>query len=138
MAKGVSYINPPGTTKPVSPYSHASIVEGGRMVHIAGQVSADGAGNTIGAGDPRAQIEQAFANVETVLKGLGADFTCVCAFTTYIVGAAMREPWFACRTDVYKRIYPGGAYPPNTLLIIEGLAKPEYLVEISAIARLPD
>jgi enamine deaminase RidA (YjgF/YER057c/UK114 family) len=138
MAKGVTYLNPSGAPKTVGLYSHVAIVEGGRVAHIAGQISADATGNVVGAGNPAAQIAQVFANLEAVLKGLGADFKCVCAFTTYIVGAAMREPWLTHRTEIYKRIYPDGSYPPNTLLVIEGLARPEYLVEISAIARLPD
>lgn len=135
---GVKFLNPPGAPKTVGLYHHAAVVSGGRMAHIAGQVSADAAGNVVGVGNPAAQIEQVFANLDAVLRGLGADFGSVCAFTTYIVGAAMREPWFSTRTAIYKRIYPDGGYPPNTLLVIEGLANPDYLVEISAIARLPD
>lgn len=138
MAKGVTYLNPPGAPGTVGLYSHAAIVEGGRVAHIAGQVSVDASGNIVGEGKPAMQIEQVFANLEAVLKGLGADFRSVCAFTTYIVGGAMREPWFTTRTAVYKRIYPDGVCPPNTLLVIDGLARPEYLVEISAIVRLPD
>jgi enamine deaminase RidA (YjgF/YER057c/UK114 family) len=138
MAGGVTYLNPPGAAKTVGLYSHVAIAEAGRTAHIAGQVSADANGNVVGAGDPAAQIEQVFANLGSVLKGLGTDFRGVCAFTTYIVGAAMREPWFKTRTEIYKRIYPDGVCPPNTLLIIEGLANPDYLVEISTVARLPD
>ena len=52
--------------------------------------------------------------------------------------ARIPEPWLAARTEAYKRLFPEGDYPANTLLIISGLARPELMVEVSAIARLPD
>ena len=58
-------------------------------------------------------------------------------YTTYLVGADKRAAWQQGRAQLFKTIYPDGKYPPNTLLIIEGLARPEYLLEISVIARVP-
>jgi enamine deaminase RidA (YjgF/YER057c/UK114 family) len=138
MTKGVSYLNPPNAPSPGGLYSHVAVVEAGRTAHIAGQVSVDRNGKVVGAGDAAAQIVQVFANLEAILTDLGVSFDSVCAFTTYLVGRATLEPWFTVRTQVYKRIYPDGKYPPNTLLVIEGLNRPEILVEISAIVRLPE
>ena len=58
-------------------------------------------------------------------------------YTTYLVGTDKREAWQKGRMAMFAKIYPDKKYPPNTLLIVEGLAKPEYLLEISAIVRLP-
>jgi enamine deaminase RidA (YjgF/YER057c/UK114 family) len=43
----------------------------------------------------------------------------------------------SARSEVFPKLFPGGAYPPNTLLVIDGLVKPEFLLEVEAIARLP-
>ena len=133
----VSYMNPPSAPKPQGLYSNVAIVEPGRMAYIAGQVCVDKSGTIIGAGDLAAQINQVFANLEAILKDLGAGFTDVVEFTTYLVGRDTLAPWMKARTDVYARIFPAKSYPPNTLLIIDQLVRPEFKLEISAIARIP-
>jgi enamine deaminase RidA (YjgF/YER057c/UK114 family) len=136
MTRRVSYVNPPKAPKPGGLYSNVAIVEPGRMAYIAGQVAMDGSGNPVSVGDFAGQVDRVFANLEAILKGLGAGFDDVAEFTTYVVGEANLPAWFTARTAVYERIYPGKAYPPNTLLVIDRLVRPEYLLEISAIARV--
>jgi enamine deaminase RidA (YjgF/YER057c/UK114 family) len=119
-------------------YSHAAVTTAGRLAFIAGQVAVDLKGALVSPNDFAGQVPAVFANLERVLTGLGAGFCDVVQFTTYIVGAANRDAWQAGRKEVYARIYPSGSYPPNTLLIIDALARPEYRLEIAAIARLPD
>jgi enamine deaminase RidA (YjgF/YER057c/UK114 family) len=133
----VTYVNPPNAPKVQGLYSHVAIAEPGRMGYIAGQVSVNKAGHVIGAGNFAMQAQQVFANLEAILKDLGCGFSDVAEFTTYLVGESSVDPWFKVRTDIYNRIYPSKLYPPNTLLVIDRLVKPEFLVEISAIARLP-
>jgi enamine deaminase RidA (YjgF/YER057c/UK114 family) len=106
-------------------------------VFVAGQTALDLDGNTIGPFDIAVQTHAVFKNIETALAAVGAEFSSVCELTTYVVGIENRAAFQQARAKVFARIYPEGSYPPNTLLVISGLAKPEILIEISAIARLP-
>lgn len=137
MAKSVTYLNPP-TAPPPGMYSHVALAEPGRFAFIAGQVPVDAQGKVISPGDFAGQVPAVFDNIGRILQELGADFSSVVQFTTYLVGADKREAWNKGRIEVFARIYPDKQYPPNTLLIISALARPEFLLEISAIARLPD
>lgn len=57
--------------------------------------------------------------------------------TTYLVGVRTIEAFRQARDELYARIYPSGMYPPNTLLVVHGLARPDLLVEIDAMASIP-
>lgn len=134
----VTYLNPESHLPPTGRFSHVAIAAPGRLAFIAGQVALDGAGNLVGPNDAAAQFPQVFANLKTILDGIGAGFGDVVELTTYLVGEDSRQPWLDARDAVYAEHFPNGKYPPNTLLIISGLVKPEMKVEISAIVRLPD
>jgi hypothetical protein len=43
----------------------------------------------------------------------------------------------SARSALFPKLFPGGKYPPNTLLVIDRLVKPEFLIEVAAIARMP-
>lgn len=137
MAKGVTYLNPKSAPKP-GMFSHVAIAEAGRIAYIAGQTSTDMDGNPVSATDFTAQIPVVFGHLGRIFKELGCDYTDVLQYTTYLVGVDKREAWQKGRAELFKSIYPDGTFPPNTLLIVSGLAKPEYLLEISAIIRLRD
>jgi enamine deaminase RidA (YjgF/YER057c/UK114 family) len=136
MAKGVTYLNPPNATPPAGMYSHVARVAPGELAFIAGQVPIDKAGTTVGAGNLAAQVEQVFANLGAILKDLGTDFESVVQFTTYLTSADSIPGFMAARGALFPKLFPGGKYPPNTLLVIDRLVKPELLVEIEAIARV--
>ena len=72
-----------------------------------------------------------------ILKDLGTDFELVVQFTTYLTKADTIPAWFPARSAVFPKLFPGGKYPPNTLLVIDRLVKPQFLIEIKAIARVP-
>ena len=137
MSKGVTYLNPKNAPKP-GMYSHVAIAEHGRIAYVAGQTSTDMNGNPVAGSDFAAQIPIVFGHLGRIFEDLGCDYSDVLQYTTYLVGADKREAWQKGRAELFKKIYPDGRYAPNTLLIIEGLAKPEYLLEISAIVRLRD
>jgi enamine deaminase RidA (YjgF/YER057c/UK114 family) len=137
MPKPVTYLNPPSSTPPAGMYSHVARMAPGELAFIAGQVSVDRTGTTVGAGDVAAQVNQVFANLGDILKDLGADFEQVVQLTTYLTSADSLSEFMSARAALFPKLFPAGAYPPNTLLIIDRLVKPEYLVEIAAIARLP-
>ena len=129
-------LNPPNAPKPLGAYSHAVKVSPGSLVYIAGQVGVNANGNLVGP-DVEAQTRQVFQNLGHVLAGAGATFANVVAFTTYLVGRSSIQPFLDTRTQLFPSLFPDGDYPPNTLLIIDGLVQEELLVEIKAVAALP-
>jgi enamine deaminase RidA (YjgF/YER057c/UK114 family) len=132
----VTYLNPPGTRASAA-FSHVCVAEPGRLAFVAGQTPTALDGSTIGPHDITTQTDAVFAALETILAGVGAGFRDVCEFTTYVVGVENRPLFQAARAAVFARIYPDGRCPPNTLVVISGLAKPDILLEISCVARLP-
>ena len=118
---------------PIGAYSHLARVKGGELLFIAGQVSVED-GEIVAAGDVAAQTRQVYANLAKVLESAGAGFSNVVEFTTYLVGRDAFEPYSETRLELFPELFPDGDYPPNTLLIISGLARPELLVEIKAVA----
>lgn len=130
-------LNPAVAPKPLGAYSHAVKVTPGSLLYIAGQVAVDSDGNLVGRGDAAAQTRQAFKNIGHILSGAGANFGQVVEFTTYLVGRNAIQPFIAARTQLFPGLFPNGDYPPNTLLIVNGLVREEFLVEIQAVAALP-
>ena len=138
MAKsGVTYLNPPSAPPPQGMYSHVARMQPGEIAFIAGQVAIDAKGNPIGVGDFAAQVAPVFDNLGKILKDLGADFEAVVQFTTFMTSADFIPIWMKERSTLFPRLFPGGKYPPNTLLVIDRLVKPEFLLEVEAIARVP-
>lgn len=130
-------VEPKGLGKPLGPYAHALRVRAGELLFIAGQVAVDRSGAVVGKNDFRAQTMQVFANLHAVLAEVGATFEHIVQFTTFLVRSQDIEAFFAVRQERYPQMFPSGAYPPNTLLIIDRLVKEEFLIEIEAIAALP-
>lgn len=136
MAKPVTYLNPPNSTPPAGMYSHVARMAAGELAFIAGQVAVDRSGASVGAGDVAAQVNQVFQNLGDLLADLGADFEHVVQLTTYLTSADSLPAFMSARAALFPKLFPGGSYPPNTLLIIDRLVKPEFLIEVAAIARL--
>ncbi|HEX6000217.1 MAG TPA: RidA family protein [Hyphomicrobiaceae bacterium] len=135
MSAHVTYVNPPSSTPPAGMYSH--VARTGDLAFIAGQVSCDRTGASVGVGDLTAQVEQVFANLHGILKDLGSGFDQVVQLTTYLTSADDLPVFMSARAALFPRLYPSGKYPPNTLLVINRLVKPEFLIEVAAIARVP-
>jgi enamine deaminase RidA (YjgF/YER057c/UK114 family) len=130
----ISMINPDGLGKPLGQYSHITRVKASEFLFIAGQVGADRDGKT--QADFDAQCVQVFANLGVALASQGASFANVVEFTTYLVHSQDIPKFMAYRTREFPRLFAGGAYPPNTLLMIDRLVREEFLVEVSAVAAL--
>jgi len=108
-------------------------VVAGNRVFLRGQTGFDLDGNFHGVGDVAAQAEQAMSCVKTLLKEAGATLEHICKVTIYITDRAYREP-------VYRVVgrWLKGVYPCSTGLIVNGLAKPEMLMEIDVEAIIPE
>jgi reactive intermediate/imine deaminase len=129
-AQDIERINPEGMTQPTS-YSH--LVRYDKLLFIAGQVAVDGGGNVVGEGDMAAQVRQVYRNLQTVLASAGADFSDVVKITIFTTDVdSFRE------SIAVHREHFGEQPPTSTLVQIERLARPVFLVEIEAIAISPD
>ena len=74
--------------------------------------------------------------MERVLHGVGATLANVVEFNVYLVGKSSIEPYRQARTEILENAFPEGDYPPSTLVVVDGLARDEYLVEVKAVAAL--
>jgi enamine deaminase RidA (YjgF/YER057c/UK114 family) len=137
MSAEIKMLNPDTLGKPQGQYSHVARVKGAsELVFIAGQIATDRAGNLVGADDFDAQCAQVYTNIETALKAVGGGWGNVVQFTTYIVHSQDIPKLRAFRQREFSRFFPNGAYPPNTLLVVDRLASESYLLEIQAMAAL--
>jgi enamine deaminase RidA (YjgF/YER057c/UK114 family) len=137
MPAEIRFSNPETLAAPAGQYSHLARVRGaGEFVFIAGQLALDAAGNLVGADDFDAQCAQVFSNIEAALRAAGGGWNNVVQLTTYLVHSQDVPKLRAFRQREFPRFFPGGAYPPNTLVVIDRLAGEPYLVEIQAIAAL--
>ena len=130
-------VNTDKAPQPIGAYSQAIRTAPGELLFIAGQVAVDLDGNPVGVGDMAAQTRQVFENLGGILESVGATFSNVVEFTTYVVGRDSVQAYIPGRTEVYPGIFPDGDYPPNTLLVVDGLVREEFLLEIKAVAALP-
>ena len=130
-------VNTASAPQPIGAYSQAIRTTPRELVFVAGQVALGVAGNLVGRDDAAAQTRQAFENMGSVLEGVGASFRYVVEFTTYLVGRDSVQPFLEARTEIFPTMFPDADYPSNTLLIVAGLVRDEFLVEIKAVAALP-
>jgi enamine deaminase RidA (YjgF/YER057c/UK114 family) len=114
-------------------YSQVVVASGKRMVFVAGQVAVDPQGKVVGRGDLGAQAKQAFRNVVSALKSAGAGPSDVAKITWYVVNYSetVRPTIVAARGEVF-----GEHTPASTLIGVQALASPDYLIEVEAIAVL--
>jgi enamine deaminase RidA (YjgF/YER057c/UK114 family) len=127
--------NPDALGKPLGQYSHVARVKASETLYIAGMVGVDAAGKLAGE-DLDSQCTQVFRNIETALESAGAGWGQVAQFTTYLVHSQDIPKFMAWRKREFPRMFPNGAYPPNTLLIVDRLVQEALLVEVQTVAAL--
>jgi enamine deaminase RidA (YjgF/YER057c/UK114 family) len=130
----IKLINPDTLGKPLGQYSHMTRVKASEYLFIAGQVGADAAGKA--PDDFDAQCVLAFGNIEAALKSAGAGWGNVVQFVTYMVHSQDIPKFMKYRLREFPKMFANGAYPPNTLLMIDRLVKEEFLIEVQATAAL--
>jgi enamine deaminase RidA (YjgF/YER057c/UK114 family) len=124
------WTNPPGAYVPQAHYSQ--VARAGQTLYISGQLGFDESGELVGAGDAKAQARQAWRNLVAILAHYGATPRQLVKTTTFITHWAYRPLVGEARDEVF----PEPPYPPSTLVVVQGLAEPRFLVEIEAIAVL--
>jgi enamine deaminase RidA (YjgF/YER057c/UK114 family) len=118
---------------PLGMYSHGMVAAGGELVIVAGQVGM-GAGGRAADGDVIAQTKQALENVRAVVEGAGCAMRDIVRFQTFLTRTQDIPGFMKARSEVFPTYFPDAVYPPNTLLVVSGLVRPELLVEIEAMA----
>jgi enamine deaminase RidA (YjgF/YER057c/UK114 family) len=123
-------INPEGLPTPAS-YTQVIAATGSRLVFVAGQVADDAEGNLVAPGDLAAQARQAFANVGRALAAAGARPEQTTKITIYVVH---HRPDYLPDIATARMAAFGDHKPADTLVGVETLAEPGYLIEVEAIA----
>jgi enamine deaminase RidA (YjgF/YER057c/UK114 family) len=110
-----------------------AVVAGG-VVYLRGQVGQDlDTRGSVGIGDPVAQTRQAMANIKQLLEEAGSSLQDIVKLVVYVTDVRYREP-------VYREMgsWLKGVHPVSTGVIVDGLARPEWVVEIDATAVLSE
>jgi enamine deaminase RidA (YjgF/YER057c/UK114 family) len=123
-------INPEGLHPPCT-YTQVVIATGSRVVFVAGQEPEDAHGNLVGPGDLAAQARQVFANLGRALAAGGARPGQVAKITIYVVH---HRPEYLPVIEAARVTLFGDHKPADTLVGVESLARPGYLIEVDAIA----
>ena len=110
-------------------YSH--VARAGNTLYIAGQVAKDKEGNLVGKGDVEAQVRQVYTNLKNILDEAGGNMQNIVKMTTFLTHYNYIETFRSVRDAFFQE-----PCPPNTLLFVESLALPDFMVEIEAVAVL--
>ncbi|MGE0540297.1 MAG: RidA family protein [Dehalococcoidia bacterium] len=131
----VQHLNPQGLHQNPA-FSQVVTVSGAvRTVYVGGQNAVDASGSVVGKGDIAAQTEQVFRNLEIALAAGGASLEHVIKWTIYIVQGQPLGPGLA----VFQRVWGTRPNPPVISgLYVAGLANPDFLVELDAVAVVPE
>lgn len=113
-------------------YSQVAVVTGGVTVFVSGQVALDKSGNLVGKDDFRAQVQQAFENLNAAVQAAGGTFEDVIKLNSYFVDMSpARLAEFREIRDKYVNVKNP---PASTAVQVQRLFRPEFLVEVEAVA----
>ena len=105
-----------------------------KTIYIGGQDAVDASGAIVGKGDLKLQTEQIFHNLQIALGAAGAGFEHIIKWNIYLVAGQPLQPAF----EVFQHVWGRRPNPPAiTMLFVSALANPDFLVEMDAIAVLP-
>ena len=105
----------------------------GNTIYLRGQVAQDlDTRENVAVGDPAGQAEQVMRNITQLLEECGAGLEQIVSCHVYLIDIRHREP-------VYRVLgeHLAGVHPVFTGLVVSGLARPEWVVEVTAVAVLP-
>lgn len=135
MDSKTQHINPDGLAKNPA-FSQVVITQGnGKTIFIGGQDAVNAQGEIVGKGDIATQTEQVMKNVQTALSACGATFDNLVKLSIYIVQGQNLYSGF----QTSQKFLGNLTNPPAiSVLIVAGLANADFLVEIDAIAFIPE
>lgn len=135
MTEQIKHINPDGMMKSPA-FSQAVMTQGsGRTVYVGGQNAVNQSGELVGKGDVKVQTRQVMENIQMILEACGTTFANLVKLNINLVpGLNVGEAY-----QVAQKFFEGIPAPPAiTVLFVAGLGKPEYLLEVDAVAFIPD
>ncbi len=115
-------------------YSRAVKTKGGTMAFLAGVGAPFDADHNSLAGDIAKQSHGCFAKLKAVLADLGGDLSHIVTMTVFITDSRYGTDF----VNIRKEYFPTGDFPASALIGVESLARPDMMIEIQAIAVLPD
>ena len=124
--------NAPGVVKPFGIFSGAAWQPEGKVLHISGQVSQDVDGNTVGVGDITAQTRQILDNIKKILDSVGGQMSDISKVTLFIMDMSMLDAIHRVRSEYFTP-----PFPASSLVQVVSLVRPDYLIEIEAVAVIP-
>ncbi len=130
----VQYLNPESLHKNPA-FTNVVVVTGPvKTVYVGGQDAVDASGNIIGKGDLKAQTDQVLKNIQAALAAGGAQVEHIIKWTLYIVQGQPLRAGF----ESFQHFWGNRPNPPAiTGVFVSGLAHPDFLVEMEAIAVVP-
>lgn len=135
MDNNIQYINPDGLSKNPA-FSQVVITQGkGKTIYIGGQDAVNAQREIVGKGDIAEQTEQVMKNLQTALAACGATFDNLVKLSIYLVQGQDLQRGFQA-----SQKYLGGLKNPPAVtgLFVAALAHPDFLVEVEAIAFIPE
>lgn len=131
----VEHINPDVLSKNPAFTNVISVTGNVKTIYIGGQDAVDASGTIVGKGNIKQQTEQVFSNLQAALKAGGAELENVIKWNIYIVQGQPIQPAF----EVFQNVWGRRPNPPAiTVIFVFGLANPDFLVEMDAIAVVPE
>jgi enamine deaminase RidA (YjgF/YER057c/UK114 family) len=129
----VVLFNPEAMFVPTAGYSQVAEVKSGKLVYIAGQVPFDKSGNLVGKGDFLGQAEQVFANIKTAIEAAGGNFSDVVKLNYFCVESV--DPSLIPQVLKIRDRFVNIKTPPvSTFVVVKRLVRPEWLIEVEAVA----
>ena len=122
-------LNPASIHPPFANYAHGIEVRATQLVVTSGQLGDTREGNV--PDDARGQAEQCFANIDAILAQAGLTRTNIIRLNAFVTAREHMAGYMAAR-DAY--LLGNGLMPASTLMIVSGFTRPEFLVEVEAIA----
>jgi enamine deaminase RidA (YjgF/YER057c/UK114 family) len=127
-------INPPELAPPRG-FNHAIIVEGGRLLMLAGQDASDAEGRIVAPGDLVAQYEQVVRNLKAVVEAAGGELRDIVKLNIYVTDRDGYRARLKALGEIH-RAYFGSHYPATALFEVKGLFNPDAMIEMEGIAHL--
>jgi enamine deaminase RidA (YjgF/YER057c/UK114 family) len=131
----VQYLNPPALHQNPAFTNVIKVTGPVKTIYIGGQNAVDPSGAIVGKGDLKKQTEQILTNIQVALVAAGARLEHVIKWNLYVVQGQPIQEGF----EVFRRVWGNRATPPAiSMAFVAGLAHPDFLAEMDAIAVIPE
>ena len=105
----------------------------GELLFVSGQIAQGDDGQLVGAGDCAAQTRQVMARIRAIVEAAGATMSDVVKITTFLVNLDDYPAFSAVRSETFP-----DSPPASSTVVVAGLVRPEFLVEVEAVVHIPN